>query len=157
MEGRICRIHWHWNEKRYSVSVRASNGRWYVVRRRETGGQLFFGKLVLHNARFVVQPAGAKKAYETGKRNVHASVVGTVKRAQFPREKAVVPCGTPVMYSHNLYPEPEFKALVDSFGYQERRMVPIFAAEMLACGTDPQTRKPNMLAAGYTQLYTEDF
>jgi hypothetical protein len=151
---RQVKTHWHFQERRYSVSVRASNGRWYVVRD-ERGDQLFFGKLVLSNATFTVQPAGKRKAYKTGKRNVHASVIGTVKSAEVRRTKAFVPCGTMIAYSHNLYPEPEFKAIgspqVRSIHHMS--MYPgIEWAEMLACGTDPITYKPNMLAAGRLRL-----
>jgi hypothetical protein len=159
---RQVKTHWHFQKKRYSISVRASNGRWYVVKD-QNAEQLFFGKLVLSNATFTVQPAGKKKAYKTGKRNLHASVIGTVKRAEFKRTAAFVPCGSLVLYSHNLYPEPEFKYV--PAGYEEHmRSLHISAlpgiewAEMLACGseegmfkTDTGWRaavRPNMLAGG---------
>lgn len=157
LEERQVVVHWHWREKKYSVSVRAENGRWYVVRSLVTGEQLLFGKLVLMNAHFKVQHAGAKKAFETGKRNVHASVIGTCKTAVVERQRAVVPCGRPVMYSHDKYPQPVFKtpsALpARSFEDLEMRNWPSMEwAEMLACGTDPEKKTPQMLAAGMMRL-----
>jgi hypothetical protein len=144
-------VHWHFQEKRYSVSLRASNGKWYVVRHRETGAQAFFGKLVLRNAHFKVAPAGARKAYETKKRNVHASVIGTVRLAQFMPEKAFVPCGHNVFYSHILYPEPEFKLVGHELPGQGVETNPgIEYAEMLAVGCD--NGRPNMLTAGIIRL-----
>lgn len=160
LEGKVCKIHWHFQEKRYSVSLRASNGKFYVVRRRETGNQLFFGKLVMKDVAFQVQPAGAKKAYETGKRNVHASLIGTILFAKYLPEKAVVPCGIPVMYSHSLYPEPEFKLLnfeLPSTGWDAgiTDMPGIRSAEMVALGCtafDKAERHPMMLATGEIEL-----
>lgn len=153
LEGRQVRVHWHFSAKRYSVAVRARNGRWYVVRHRATGEQAFFGKLVLSNARFRVQPAGAKKAYETGKRNVHAHVIGTVTRATYNPEEVYVPCGMDVMYSSILYPEPEFKLRATSDIRIYMGDYPgIRSAEMLVLGTQSITNNgvlhPKMLAAG---------
>jgi len=160
LEGRQVKVHWHFQEKRYSVSLRANNGKWYVVRNRATGTQLFFGKLVMKDVRFVVEPAGAKKAYETGKRTVHASVIGTVLFAKYLPEKAVVPCGQAVAYSHSLYPEPEFK--YNLFGYEGSffnkpiaQWPGIRSAEMVALGCtafDKADRKPMMLATGSMEL-----
>ena len=152
LEGRLAKVHWHWTEKRYSVSLKADNGNWYVVRNK-LGHQLFFGKLVLKDASFKVQPAGARKAYETGKRNVHASVIGIVRGAQFQRESAIVPCGATVAYSHSAYPEPEFKYIPVGYegyyGQQGLRHWPgIEYAEFLVLGTGSMSKSPNMLAAG---------
>jgi hypothetical protein len=156
LKGREIKCHWHWTEKRYSVSLRASNGRWYVVRHRETGAQLFFGKLVLKNVHFKVSPAGAKKAYESGNRNVHATVMGTVLFAKYIPEKAVVPCGIYVSYRHT-YPEPEFKtSLSDSPLRTPMKNWPgIKSAEMVSIGCtnfDKDKRHPMMLATGNIEL-----
>lgn len=146
---REVRVHWHFHAKKYSVSVRANNGRWYAVRNRATGEQVLFGKLVLMNARFRVQPAAARKAYETGKRTVHATVEGTFKRGILERGRATVPCGRMVMYSHNLYPQPEFKVQdMKPCGIPMAQWEPIREAEMVAMGCDPERLKPNMLVAG---------
>lgn len=152
-------VHWHFQAKRYSVSLRASNGRWYAVRDQRTGAQLFFGKLILANARFKVQPAGARKAYKTGKRNVHASVIGTVRHAQFKPENVSVPCGIPVMYSPFLYPEPEFKFLnweLPTTGWDAdiTQMPGILEAEMLAVGITEAGKHtvPKMVSAGHPRL-----
>lgn len=157
--GRTVKVHWHFRERRYSVSLKGDNGNWYVVRNTE-GHQLYFGKLVLADVRFKVQPAGAKRAYETGKRNVHASVIGTVRKVQFAPVGVVVPCGMDVAYSHNLYPEPEFK--VNIYGYEGSffdKPIPqwpgIEYAEMAALGcriTDIYLNKPQMLVAGNVGL-----
>lgn len=145
---RLAKVHWHFTERRYSVSLKAENGNWYVVRNK-SGHQLYFGKLVMANVTFRVQPAAAKRAYETGKRNVHATVIGTVVKAQFERESAIVPCGRPVLYSHNLYPEPEFKVQdVNPCGIPVEQWEGIEWAEMLACGAGSMSKSPNILATG---------
>ena len=155
LEGKQVRLHWHFQKKKYSVSLRARNGRWYVVRSRETGEQILFGKVVLTNARFVVNPAGARKAYETGKKNVHAWVTGTVRVAELDRSNPSVPCGQDIFYN-TMYPEPEFKVIPRGYDYHFSsvgyyKCPGIETAEMLSCGCDVGW-KPRMRAAGMVRI-----
>ncbi len=155
--GQRIKTHWHFNAKMFSVAYEAGGGRWYVCRYREDASQQFAGKLVLTDVEFKVNPGGARKAYETGKRNVHASVIGTLQRFSLDREDVRVPCGVQVVYSHNLYPEPEFKANI--FGYEGsffdkpiNEWPGITHADMAALGVIPNIARPNMLVAGELTL-----
>jgi hypothetical protein len=95
--GQTTRCHWHFNKKKYSVSLKTEKG-WRVVRD-EQGNQVLYGKLVLQDAKFLVSEAGHKRCVEQGVRNVHAHVEGKVLDANLQGLEPMVPCGRYIYYN----------------------------------------------------------
>lgn len=60
-------------------------------------------KVVLHDAKFKVSEAGRKRVLETGVKNVHAGVVGTVVSVGSVADDLAAYCTRPVTYNPKKY------------------------------------------------------
>jgi hypothetical protein len=138
------KCHWHYNQRRYSVSMYDKEKKGWRVVRDDRGEQVFYGKLILKNAEFKVSQAGRKRAVEQGVRNVHAFVEGEFLQGTYTPTPPSVPCGVEVKYS-------PFNKHFNTFYVEDTPSGwPIFEAGIVSLGIDtkPLTNKyyPVMIA-----------
>jgi hypothetical protein len=131
------RFHWHFSKRLYSVSTKTAGKGWRVVRDAD-GNQVFYGKLVLADAKFLVSEAGRARCIKQGVKNVHAHVEATLLNYEYPATGPYI-TGYPVRYN-------PFRSATFERQFAGEEWVPIKWASMLSAGV--VDGKPDMLALG---------
>jgi hypothetical protein len=120
----------------YSVSIKTSKG-WRVVRDSD-GEQVFYGKLVLADAEFLVSKAGRERCLRQGVKNVHAHVEATLLNYEYaPTEPYIT--GYPVRY--NPFRSEHFERQVTKDEWAKIRWASCMSAGI-------KDGKPDMIALG---------
>lgn len=135
--GERVRVHWHFQERRYSLSVKVPGIGWRVLRNPTTLDvtkqwdhepyQTMFGKVVLSDATFKVSQAGRKRAVREKRRNVHAWVEGVASNLIIKPDAPMISCGDIVRYS-------PFSKHTTFYKGTPNFATPVYTAEMVSLG-----------------------